>query len=183
MSSPHLSAGLIYRGAPLPTALHPPWAGGAPGLGFPACPACDPLGTAFRLSISLSWLKVRGLNPRVARVGLRLETVPALMGKTSPQRPGELIAPQRVTLSSALCKEAAVAGGFWGRRGFLAGCGCSGGGRGLQFNPILPGGSVCLAGGCSCPSRAASARGIGVNIPAGCKPGETIFWRRAPRVH
>lgn len=108
-------------------------------------------------------------------MGLRLETVPALMERTSPQRPGELVAPQRVTLSSALCKDAAVAGGFWGRRGFLAGCWCTGGGRGLQFNPILPGGSVCLAGGRTCPSRAGSARGVGVNIPAGCKPGEMIF--------
>lgn len=62
--------------------------------------ACDPLGTVFRLSISPSQLKVRRSSRRVARMGLWVETVLGLMGSagSSPQRPGGLVAPQRVTL-------------------------------------------------------------------------------------
>lgn len=68
------------------------------------------------------------------------------------QRPGELTAPWRVWLSSALCRETAFAGVFWGGMDGPAGCGCAGGACGMQFNPIHPSSSLYLAGGCACPS-------------------------------
>lgn len=56
-----------------------------------------------------------------------------------------------------------------------AGCGGTGGGHMVQFNPIFPGSLVCSARDCMSPPGAGSACGIGENTPSGLQTAGAMF--------
>lgn len=118
------------------------------GTGTGASLLSDPPGAMLRLSISPSPLQVRGSSRRVAWMCFETSLRD---GRPSLRRPGELAAPRRVVLSSALCRDARPPG-LWGWRG-CPGVGVQEVAVGCSLTPFvfLPH-RVCSWHRCECPS-------------------------------